>query len=169
MKKAIFAALVVAMVFAFAASAFAVAPSVIGANGASAFTYKDLQDTVAKTEGGYNAFTGTVSGTTFTVASDGTTSSATYSNQGYTTSPHGGYDTTTNKCKVCHAVHRAEGAYYLLRADSQDDACTYCHIGGSAHSSKVVYDLNPGGIYTTNGYTIGAQTQIPDSTVRQFA
>jgi hypothetical protein len=67
---------------------------------------------------------------------------------------------------VCHAVHRAEGAYYLLRADSQDDACDYCHIGGSAHSAKVVYDY---GKYTTNGHTIGAQTQIPDSTVAQWA
>ena len=82
-------------------------------------------------------------------------------NPGYVASPHGGYDTTTNKCKVCHAVHRAEGAYYLLRADSQDDACSYCHIGGSAHSSKVVYDLNPAGIYTTNGHTIGAPDSDP--------
>ncbi len=79
--------------------------------------------------------------------------------------PHGGYDTTTNKCKVCHAVHRAEGAYYLLRADSQDDACDYCHIGGSAHSSRVVYDY---GKYTENGHTIGASTAIPDSSVSQW-
>ncbi len=84
--------------------------------------------------------------------------------------PHGGYDTTTNKCKVCHAVHRAEGAYYLLRADSQDDACSYCHIGGSAHSTKVVYDLNPAGIDTTNGHTIGARAQCrtpPSASTRQ--
>lgn len=84
-----------------------------------------------------------------------------------TTTPTAADNATTNKCKVCHAVHRAEGAYYLLRADGQDDACTYCHIG-SAHSSKIVYDLNSAGMYTTNGHTIGASSTIPDSSVAQW-
>ncbi|HSK47481.1 MAG TPA: hypothetical protein VLA05_05685, partial [Coriobacteriia bacterium] len=119
----------------------------LGTNGMSQWSYQDLADNNAKYEGGYAAF--------------GATS-------GYYADPHGGYDTATNKCKVCHAVHRAEGAYYLLRADSQDDACDYCHIGGSAHSSKVVYDLNSAGKATTNGHTIGASTYIPDSTVAQW-
>ncbi len=119
-------------------------PTVIGPNGRSAFTYQDLQDAFAKYEGGYAAYGGI---------------------SGWYANPHGGYDTSTNKCKVCHAVHRAEGAYYLLRADSQDDACDYCHIGGSAHSSLVVYD---DGKYTTNGHTIGAQSEIPDSSVDQW-
>ena len=114
--------------------------------GTSTFFYQDLQDSSAKREGGYAAF-------------DDTEFAGDYDN------PHGGYDTSTNKCKVCHAVHRAEGAYYLLRADSQDDACDYCHIGGSAHSSLVVYD---NGKYTMNGHTIGASTAIPDSTVEQW-
>ena len=150
MKKALFISLVAVFVLAFATAAFAVDPSVIDpATGASAWSYQDLQDASAKYEGGYASFDDT---TTLT----------------YTDNPHGGYNTTTNKCKVCHAVHRAEGAYYLLRADSQDDACSYCHIG-SAHSTKVVYDLNPDGIYTMNGHTIGAQTEIPDSTVLQEA
>jgi hypothetical protein len=89
----------------------------------------------------------------------------------YTTNPHGGYDSTTNKCKVCHAVHRAEGAYYLLRADSQDDACDYCHIGGSAHSALVVYETAPGGDPTaaTNGHTIGFGCGVPDSSEYQWA
>lgn len=116
------------------------------ATGVSRWTYKDSVDTAAKTEGGYAAFE---SGTL------------------YTTNPHGGYDSTTNKCKVCHAVHRAEGAYFLLRSDTQDDACTYCHIGGSAHSRKIVYDL-AGTIYTPNGHTIGASSIIPDSSVYQW-
>ncbi|MCX7831732.1 MAG: hypothetical protein N2440_02400, partial [Actinobacteria bacterium] len=47
--------------------------------GVSRWTYKDAADTAAKTEGGYAAFE---SGTL------------------YTTDPHGGYDSTTNKCKV---------------------------------------------------------------------
>jgi hypothetical protein len=114
--------------------------------GVSRWTYKDAADNAAKTEGGYAAFTtGTI----------------------YTINPHGGYDSTTNKCKVCHAVHRAEGAYFLLRADTQDDACSYCHIGGSAHSRKIVYDL-AGTIYTPNGHTIGASSIIPDSSVYQW-
>jgi hypothetical protein len=113
------------------------------------WTYQDLHDIAAKTEGGY---------------ADCVTCHAV----GADPNPHGGYDTSTNKCKVCHAVHRAEGAYYLLRADSQDDACDYCHIGGSAHSSKIVYDLNSAGKATTNGHTIGASTYIPDSTVAQW-
>jgi hypothetical protein len=138
-----------------------VAPTVIDetapAFGRSAWTYQDLSDPGAapggmapKYEGGYAEFDDTASLL-------------------YTASPHGGYDTTTNKCKVCHAVHRAEGAYYLLRADSQDDACDYCHIGGSAHSPMVVYDLNAAGKYTPNGHTIGACATIPDSSVYQEA
>lgn len=169
MRKAWFAALVVAIVASFAVSAYAASPNVIGTNGASVWTYKDLQDSAAKYSGGYAKFTGSVVVTQqVDNGSYGYTTTVT-TNDGYISSPHGGYDSTTNKCKVCHAVHRAQGAYYLLRADSQDDACTYCHIGGGAHSSKIVYDLNPNGIYTTNGHTIGAQTWIPDSTTRQYA
>jgi len=114
--------------------------------GASAWTYKDHYDTTAKYEGSYAPFD---SGTL------------------YTNNPHGGYDSTTNKCKVCHAVHRADGAYFLLRADTQDDACSYCHIGGSAHSRLIVYDL-AGTIYAPNGHTIGASSIIPDSSVFQW-
>jgi hypothetical protein len=148
-KKTLFVALVAVFVIAFAASAFAATPqTTLGPDGTSQWSYKDLADATAKTEGGYAAF-------------DDTTT-AMYAD------PHGGYDTATNKCKVCHAVHRAEGAYYLLRADSQDDACDYCHIGGSAHSSKVVYDLNTAGKATPNGHTIGASTYIPDSTIAQW-
>ena len=170
MKKAlIVGALVAVMVFAFAASAFAVAPSVIAADGASAFTYQDLRDGSAKLSGGYAVFDGTASVKVFDSATDTMTTNTNdvyASNNG--AGPHGGYSATSNKCKVCHAVHRAEGAYYLLRADSQADACNYCHIGGSAHSSKVVYDLNPAGTNTTNGHTMGAG-MVPDSSVKQDA
>lgn len=153
-RKALFITLVATVfVVAFASSAFAVTPdaSTPATFTPSQWTYQDLADAAAKYEGGYKAYDGTE-----TVPGGGD-----YQN------PHGGYDTSTNKCKVCHAVHRAEGAYYLLRADSQDDACDYCHIG-SAHSSKVVYDLNSAGKATTNGHTIGASTYIPDSTVAQW-
>jgi hypothetical protein len=159
-KKVLFIALVAVFVLALAGTAFAVAPAVSDpVTGISTFTYKDLQDVSAKTEGGYAAFDATT----------GIPAGVGYASGVNGKGPHGGYSTTTNKCKVCHAVHRAEGAYYLLRADSQDDACDYCHIGGSAHSAKVVYDLNPAGTATSNGHTIGAQTYIPDSSVSQIA
>lgn len=159
MKKLLFVALLVILALGLASTA-------LGDPGESAWSYEDLYDlTGAKYEGGYAAFDvdlnqdGTMDGYG-PDAGDGSVVG------GDATGPHGGYNTTTNKCKVCHAVHRADGAYYLLRADSQDDACSYCHIG-SAHSSRVVYDLNPDGIYTTNGHTIGASSAIPDSSILQ--
>jgi hypothetical protein len=172
------------MVLGFAAAAFAATPTVISngvdnmvtgsqsAIGASRWAYKDVQDSAQKLEGGYVGMTTTAAVVTQvddTTVDDNMTSIVTTTTNYVYANPHGGYDTTTNKCKVCHAVHRAEGAYYLLRADSQDDACNYCHIGESAHSTKIVYDLNPAGIDTTNGHTIGAQAEVPDSTVRQYA
>lgn len=137
----------VAVAFASPDTAGQEATTVIGADGASRWWYQDIQDTAGKTEGGYAAFDGTGI---------------------YLANPHGGYDSTSNKCKVCHAVHRAEGAYYLLRADSQDDACSYCHTDDSPRSRKIVYDSNDAGIYATNGHTIGASSIIPDSSVRQW-
>ncbi len=122
-------------------------PSVIGVNGVSSFTYQDLQDSDAKYQGGYAAYGGV---------------------SGWYSNPHGGYSASSNKCKICHAVHRAEGAYYLLRGDSQSDACDYCHIGGSAHSDKIVYDSNVNGTNTTNGHTMGS-FMVPDSSVAQTA
>ena len=148
------------------ALAFAATPSVIATDGASVWSYQDAHDATAKRQGGYAGF---LPGTT-RYATDGASYSqgggaidqSAYAGMG----PHGGYDTSTNKCKVCHAVHRAEGTYYLLRASSSDDACSYCHIGGSAHSDTEVYYRNPAGIYTPNGHTMGASAAIPDSTVR---
>ncbi|RJQ54662.1 MAG: hypothetical protein C4521_03965 [Actinobacteria bacterium] len=131
--------------------AFAAPPSTIeetgSAFGRSAWTYRDIRDADFKYEGGYARFDDT--------------STLTYAN------PHGGYDTATNKCKVCHASHRAQGSYFLMRADSENDACSYCHIGGSAHSSTTVYDGNEEGMATSVGHTIGAAGVIPASSVDQ--
>lgn len=55
-------------------------------------------------------------------------------------SPHGGYTTTTNKCKYCHAVHRATGSYMLTRADSRPEVCDYCHGDGAGAGNLVVAD-----------------------------
>jgi hypothetical protein len=148
-KRLTFIAVLAVFTLGLVGTAFAAAPNVIGANGASAWSYQDLKDSGAKYEGGYAVFGNTTTGL-------------------YTASPHGNYDTTTNKCKVCHAVHRAQGAYYMLRSDTQDDACSYCHIGGSAHSDKTVYN-EAGGVYTSNGHTIGSSALIPDSSTNQVA
>lgn len=129
MKKALLVVLVGVFVLGMASTALAATPSVIATDGASSFTYSDLKDGSAKYSGGYAAFDGGAAtgkyfnGTALTtITPDG--SGDVYAN------PHGGYSSTSNKCKVCHAVHRAEGAYYLLRADSQSDACVNMGIYG---------------------------------------
>ena len=185
MKKALLAALVVVFVLSFASAAFAVqggaitspgfpsvagngtGPSNISPTGDAVFTYNDLSDVGVKYEGGYAAFSGSVVASTTSIVG-GNVTMISVTNQGYGTNPHGGYSASSNKCKVCHAVHRAEGAYYLLRADSQADACDYCHIGGSAHSDKIVYDNNSAGTATTNGHTMGSFI-VPDSSIAQTA
>lgn len=41
--------------------------------------------------------------------------------------PHGGYVSTTNKCRECHAVHRAYSSKVLLRYQTILANCRYCH------------------------------------------
>jgi hypothetical protein len=148
MKKAVLLfAMTMFIALLMSGAAYAGVPTVIGVDGSSLWTYQDGHDAAAKPEGGYAPF-------------DDPAESQ------YAVNPHGGYDDGTNKCKICHAVHRAEGAYYLLRSDTQDDACNYCHIGGGAHSELIVYDN--GGISTSNGHTIGSSAIIPDSSVKQW-
>jgi hypothetical protein len=62
------------------------------------------------------------------------------------TSPHGGYTTTTNKCAVCHSTHYAEGSFMLLRANSREAACDYCH--GSGGGSSLIIQMD--NAYKTN-------------------
>jgi len=82
--------------------------------------------------------------------------------------PHGSFSTTGNNCGICHGEHLAEGAYFMIRSDSRDDACSYCHVGGSAYSKLAVYSLSDSGIAAPNGHTIGASPVIPDSSVYQW-
>lgn len=60
-----------------------------------------------------------------------------------TGTPHGGYTTTTNKCAVCHAVHRAPASGTVLTAISgasftpltYTKGCAFCHaLGGGGFS-----------------------------------
>lgn len=53
-------------------------------------------------------------------------------------SPHGGYTTSSNKCKYCHAVHLATGSYMLTRADTVYEACDYCHGDGAGAGQIIV-------------------------------
>jgi len=65
---------------------------------------------------------------------------------GETGSPHGNYTTSTNKCQVCHAVHRANASGDVLTAvpltgvvqdSKRTKACAFCH-GPSGFSVKTV-------------------------------
>jgi hypothetical protein len=101
MKKTVFVTmLVVALVFVFAASAFA----------------------------------GTFSNyVTFTSAGNNTGSLAT---------PHKDYRLTTEKCAVCHAVHKANSAGQILLNTTVSNACNYCHINTSSSYTQV-YNSDP--------------------------
>ena len=59
---------------------------------------------------------------------------------GYFAGPHGGYTTTTNKCADCHATHYAAGSFMLLRANSREAACDYCHGGGGGSTINIMMD-----------------------------
>lgn len=59
---------------------------------------------------------------------------------GYFSGPHGGYTTTTNKCADCHSTHYAAGSFMLLRANSREAACDYCHGGGGGSTINIMMD-----------------------------
>lgn len=134
-------------------------------SGASIWAYRDDADSGTKYEGSYNAF-GAPTGVQGPGASDNLYD---YDASGRDKGPHGSYGTTTNKCKTCHAVHRANGAFALLRVDSADDACSYCHVGAHRHSVVSSYwQAGSSEIHPANGHTIGAGKKIPDSSVWQY-
>lgn len=88
--------------------------------------------------------------TSFSVES--TETSPSYLEPTETVSPHGGYTTTTNKCKYCHAVHRATGAYMLTRADTRWEVCDYCHGDGAGAGTLIVANFE--------GHTTGRDMQF---------
>jgi predicted CXXCH cytochrome family protein len=51
--------------------------------------------------------------------------------------PHNDYATTTTKCAVCHAVHKAPAGGELLLQSTVDQACVYCHIDTSVGIRRV--------------------------------
>ncbi|MDO8953224.1 MAG: hypothetical protein Q7V63_00035 [Gammaproteobacteria bacterium] len=77
-----------------------------------------------------------------------------------TGTPHYGYLTTTTKCAVCHAVHKAGATNEVLLQSSVSDACTYCHIT-TATGVKVIYTDLIGGTNFYSG-TVGSSAHNTD-------
>ncbi|MCL4499949.1 MAG: hypothetical protein M1335_06900 [Chloroflexi bacterium] len=85
-------------------------------------------------------------------------------------SPHGGYSSTTNECKVCHAVHQATGSFRLLRDNSATTECDFCHgVSGVANSKPVHLDQNGHGLQLGQTGIIYAPDDIADTTTASAA
>lgn len=81
------------------------------------------------------------------------------------TGPHGGYTTGTNKCAVCHTVHKASSAS-LLPGATVTAACNYCHdLTGTAAGPYNMTGITTAEVYGAhkvqgiNGWT--AVSSIP--------
>lgn len=93
---------------------------------------------------------------------EGYNESGTYTRaNGYLQGPHGGYNTTTNKCTVCHATHYAQGSYMLLRANSREAACDYCHGGGGGSTINVQMDND----YRSGSYDVAQASAVETTTM----
>ncbi|HAL30076.1 MAG TPA: hypothetical protein DCP20_05100 [Coriobacteriia bacterium] len=57
--------------------------------------------------------------------------------------PHKGYVYNTEKCLVCHAVHKASATGEVLLGATVGNACDYCHVSTSAVSNVEVYNQDP--------------------------
>jgi hypothetical protein len=106
-------------------------------------------------------------------------------NSGYP-SPHGGFTSTSNLCKACHAVHGSgETSWRLLKDGSTDETrtqgerqgengmgnkrsteCMYCHDATSGTTAKKPYELAVMGYPIRGEHALGATT-IPDSSVNE--
>ena len=74
--------------------------------------------------------------------------------------PHGGYSTTTSKCRVCHSVHVATGGTLLLPAATIEGTCETCHDGTGG---KGVYGVVESRLGTApaSAHTIDMTNLIP--------
>ncbi|MCL6472422.1 MAG: hypothetical protein K6T91_06370 [Firmicutes bacterium] len=105
------------------------------------------------------------------VNKDGTPGDITNASQAvFTSGPHGGYLTSTHRCRECHAVHRAAGKFKLTRGDSRYEACDWCHGTGAGSGFNIQMDNDDN--YTTEynvGHTMGfgidnGKWKAPDDT-----
>ncbi len=102
-------------------------------------------------------------------------------------SPHGGFSSTSNLCKTCHAVHLAgENSWRMVKSgnttetrtqgemstlgkgNSRATECMYCHDATSGATSKKPYELIPLGKTVRGEHTLGV-SQIPDSSINAGA
>lgn len=61
-------------------------------------------------------------------------------NAGSLGTPHKDYQLTTEKCAVCHAVHRATTTGQILLSDTVANACTFCHVTVGGAGNVIVYN-----------------------------
>ncbi|HEY3374103.1 MAG TPA: hypothetical protein VGK02_03455 [Candidatus Aquicultor sp.] len=123
-----------------------------------------------------NMFTGYgMSGMLVDTNSDGVKESvATMQKPVFQSGPHGGYLTSTHRCRECHAVHRAAGKFKLLRSDTRFEACDWCHGTGAGSGYNIQMDNND--LYTEEynvGHTMGygidsGKWKAPDDTYPAF-
>ena len=84
--------------------------------------------------------------------------------------PHGGYLTTTHRCRECHAVHRAAGRFKLTRANTRFEVCEWCHGLGAGSGINIQMDNNDSFTSEYNvGHTLGygvssGKWKAPDDT-----
>ncbi len=88
-------------------------------------------------------------------------------------SPHGGFSSTSNLCKTCHAVQMAgENSWRLIKSGNTTETrtqgemstlgkgnarateCTYCHDATSGATSKKPYELTPIGKTVRGEHTL---------------
>ena len=92
----------------------------------------------------------------------------------FTSGPHGGYLTSTHRCRECHAVHRAAGKFKLLRSDTRFEACDWCHGTGAGSGFNIQMDNNDNYTEEYNvGHTMGfgvtsGKWKAPDDTYPAF-
>ncbi len=85
-------------------------------------------------------------------------------------SPHGGYSSTSNRCKVCHAVHLATGSFRLLRDNSASTECDYCHgTSGVANTKPITLTENGHGLPSGTSGTIYAPDDLADTSTPSAA
>jgi len=92
----------------------------------------------------------------------------------YTSGPHGGYLTTSHRCRECHAVHRAAGKFKLTRSDTRFEACDWCHGTGAGSGFNIQMDNDDDYTREYNvGHTMGfgidtGKWKAPDDTYPAF-
>lgn len=72
--------------------------------------------------------------------------------------PHGGYTSTSDKCRGCHDLHNSASSYGLLQRSNVYNTCVFCHgIGGVASAWPYAHwpSLNAPGQHSPNESTSG--------------